>query len=148
VTHEWTEYWDRAPEHRREVIDILRENEEESLPLVIAYSRFGEDHDYKWDFIEMGYSRDDVAGTPDRIGVVDGQIAIVDIKTSKKPARHWQLQLTGYQWLCGIEEAKPKLYVLHLAGDATYRLLPYEADMKTWMAALEVARWKVLNRVG
>jgi hypothetical protein len=144
-THRWARFID---ESRRdgELVDaasaaILDLDDTDLLPYVTAYCRFLAQYDVNWEFIELGFSREDCGGTPDRVGVVDGRPTILDIKTSKAVYRHWQLQLSGYKWMA-MAKNDCELTVLHLFDNGLYEVLPYEADLVTWYGALNVARWK------
>jgi hypothetical protein len=143
VTHEWCEYLDvRGVSGEIDWQRVIQDLDgEEPGPFVRAYQRFLEKYRVKWDFIERSFCREDVGGTPDRIGIVDGEMTILDIKTSKQNAKHWQLQLTGYQWITKLP-LEVRLKVLWLHDDATFNVLEYEPDFETWGAALQVARWK------
>lgn len=140
--HEWCDYIDRGGRD----LALL---DEELLPYILGYQRFRADHKPDWEFIELSFHRDDCGGTPDRIGTIGKEPVILDIKTPKKIAKHWQIQLSAYQWITAEHahkreaQWKPKLYVVLLSNDAMYRLLPYEADIPTWEAALQIARWKL-----
>lgn len=92
-----------------------------------AYRAFKRDYRIKtWDYIEyaMGSLKHGFAGTADRIGVIDGELSILDIKTSSTVNKSaLKAQLTGYMKLLG----KPcKLYGLQLKKDGDYRLIPIE----------------------
>lgn len=141
AVHQWCEYADRGGDDFRLLEDP--EYDQQVLPYILAYQRFRTDYLPEWQFIEMPFHRDDCGGTPDRIGTIAGEIAILDIKTPKRAAPHWQIQLSAYQWIGGLEKESLKLYVLLLGCDATYRLLPYESDIPTWECALHIARWKL-----
>lgn len=139
--HEWCDYLD---EGGLLVADL---EDSELLPYVTAYQRFREKHQPGWIHVEDSFTKDECAGTPDRIGSILYRDVvtpvIIDIKTPKKAEKHWQIQLSGYQWMTGALECR--LFALHLASDASFKLRPYESDIPTWEAALTVAKWRIAN---
>jgi len=147
TVHEWCDFLDghRGEMDVNDAIVILEGSE--PLPYVLAYQRFREDYEVEWENIETSFTLEGCAGTPDRIGTIvrkEKRIpVIVDIKTPRQPEKHWQIQLSGYQWLANRLDCL--LYVVHLASDATYKLRAYESDIGTFCAALRVAQWKVAN---
>lgn len=99
-----------------------------------AYADFKRDYRPKWDYIEymMGNADIGFAGTLDRVGYIDGQLAILDIKTASKPnVVALTAQLTGYAWLLD----KPvMLYGLQLQKKGDYKLIPIQADYELFKA--------------
>ena len=73
-------------------------------------------HDYKpdWQYIELPLACRTFAGTVDRIGIIDGQLAIVDIKTTSSMDRVHKValacQLAGYWDLCQLNEMDAKYW--------------------------------------
>jgi hypothetical protein len=103
------------------------EVEPELAGYVTAYTRFLRDYKPEWELIEkplysleLGY-----AGTLDRFGIIDGEKAIVDIKTSSSAVRStriaWAVQLEAYLNLLGCGFAKR--YDLWLKNNGTYQLI-------------------------
>lgn len=139
--HEWCEYLDDGLDD----VELLAGTE--LLPYVLAYRRFCDQYQPEWEQIEGGLAKEGCAGTPDRIGTImrgKSRIPIIaDIKTPKKAEKHWQIQLSGYQWMTNRLDCL--LYVVHLASDASFKLRPYESDIPTWEAALTVAKWRMAN---
>lgn len=102
---------------------------------VDAYYQFLFDHDVEWSMIEqiVGNYRTEgepplYAGTVDRVGVVDGKLAVVDIKTYASMTTESQMTASCQTALyrSAIEDAydEPhKRYILHLRKDGTYRLI-------------------------
>ena len=102
------------------------------------------------------------AGTYDLMMTIDGELWLLDIKTSGKgPYPEWGLQLAGYRWADYIVlPGDPVLYpmpqiqragVLHLRPDlytdTGWRLIEYpisyDLDYRTgFLAALELYRWR------
>ena len=115
-------------------------------PYVAAYETFLRDVKPEWAYIEhrvcdpvRGY-----AGTLDRLGFLQGQWAIVDLK-SGGPAPWHRVQLAAYARLMphatGI---KPARFGLYLRKDGTYRLEPFtdRTDEATFFAALTIAAFR------
>lgn len=105
------------------------------LPYLQAYLSFRREHPAEWQKIEwQAYHQEDlVAGTMDRVGMLDGKSSVLDIKTSYSVTRKHKVlytaQLTWYKRICernGINI--DKMFVLHLKKDATYKLIQLEPD--------------------
>lgn len=146
VVHEWADFVDNGGASPYDInCEIYDLEDSEPLPYVLAYQRFREKHEPEWEHIEQSFHLDGCAGTPDRIGTIlrGGKRipVIVDLKTPRKEEKHWQLQLSGYQWLASRIDCL--LYVVHLASDATFKLRAYESDIPTFRAALTVAKWRM-----
>lgn len=123
-----------------EAIDYDMEPEEltpETAPYVEAYKGFLRDYRIKgWQGIEvvMGSLNEGFAGTADRIGMIDGRPAILDIKTgSTLRTAPLTAQLTGYAILHG---KRPGLYGLHLKKDGTYTLRQVDFNAELWRACM------------
>lgn len=116
----------------------------EAMPYVDAYTDFIFDHAVEWYGIEQmvynpgrGY-----CGTVDRYGMVDGEMAVVDIKTIAQPSCEDYMSLAAqtaaYDEALVITNARmgwvfKKHYGLFLRKDGTYRLADmadYEQKMK------------------
>lgn len=91
-----------------------------------AYRRFLADFSPAWDRIECPAASLDLgfAGTPDRVGSIDGEPAVLDIKSGQLHIVALAAQLTAYALLLGYGQAAvwPALYGLKLASDGTYVL--------------------------
>jgi hypothetical protein len=149
TVHEWADYLDTTfADGLDPAIDELADSE--PMSYVLAYQRFRTEHEPEWSHIEQSFALEDCAGTPDRIGTIKRGKSripvIVDIKTPRQAEKHWQIQLSGYQWLANRLDCL--LFALHLASDATYKLRPYDSDIGTFCAALRVAQWKLKNNGG
>lgn len=144
VVHEWADYVDGGGAIEK-ACDELEGSQ--PLPYVLAYARFLAEHSPEWEHIEHSFALDGCAGTPDRIGTIlrrGNRIpVIVDLKTPQKAEKHWQIQLSAYQHLSSRIDCL--LYVLHLRSDGTFKLLPYQSDILTFLAALQVAKWRINN---
>ena len=79
--HALTELYDRGDLEEESTIAS-----DEALYLM-AWIKFLHDYQPKWEFIEMPLACRTFAGTIDRIGTIDGQLAIVDIKTTSSMDR-------------------------------------------------------------
>ncbi|MEG2688272.1 MAG: DUF2800 domain-containing protein [Clostridia bacterium] len=108
---------------------------------VKAYMQFRKDYHIKeFVAIEKAVASQEMkyAGTIDRVMVVDGKLAIVDLKSSCVIQKVLaMIQLNGYKFLW--EENNPTqkieaLYILHLVKDGTYKLVPFEIDNTLFMA--------------
>nr|DAU90284.1 MAG TPA: Mitochondrial genome maintenance exonuclease 1, DNA complex, DNA exonuclease [Bacteriophage sp.] len=108
-------------------------------PYLEAYVQFVRDYKPGWELIEhqMGNKTLGFAGTLDRFGLIDGEYAILDIKTSYKvDVPSLSAQLTAYRSLLYKEYSPAKwdeilekglnLYGLQLMRDGKYRL--YKCD--------------------
>ena len=96
---------------------------------LMAYSHFCRDYRPKWDYIErqLGSAEKGFAGTADRIGYIDEQLTILDIKTASRPSKlALTAQLTGYAILLGSWDIK--LYGLKLSNTGHYQLIPINYD--------------------
>ena len=111
----------------------------EYAPYLEAYVQFVRDYKPKWELTEhkMGNEYLDFAGTLDRFGLIDGEYAILDIKTSYKvDMPSLSAQLTAYRSLLYKEYSPAKwdailekglnLYGLQLMRNGKYRL--YKCD--------------------
>lgn len=110
------------------------------------------------------WSLNGYAGTYDLIMLIDGELWLIDIKTSKGFYPEYGLQLAGYRWadsiiLPGNPEAYPmpqiqRTGVLHLRpdqySDTGWRLIEYpttyEKDYIAFLACLELHKWKSEGR--
>ena len=102
-------------------------------PYIKAYIAFRKEHDCKWELIEAArYDPDKrYAGTLDRLGTVDGELAIVDIKTTAviSPAHKkiYTAALNLYRRMFPEREIK-KLLIVQLRKDETYKLHRLDID--------------------
>lgn len=82
---------------------------------------------------------------PDWIGILDGKLSIVEIKTGVYNARATELQTAGQlvAWESGNERGREGTlrYCLHLAGDGKYSLIPHTnfRDKSDWIALAQGA---------
>lgn len=80
------------------------------------------------------------AGTPDRVGWVDGDRAVLDLKATYGLAPVTGIQLAGYALLTGAV----RRFGLQLRPDGTYRLREFRdpGDTRVFLGALGVVHWK------
>lgn len=99
---------------------------------LVAYANFKRDWRIKdWLHVEMmlGSAKHGFAGTLDRLGIIDGNLSILDIKTSSKlNILALSAQLTGYRILLGQDV---NLYGLQLKKDGKYMLkeIPFDEEL-------------------
>jgi hypothetical protein len=112
------------------------------IEYVKAYKAFLRDYRPQWTHIEVATGSKELgyAGTIDRIGVIDGDSIIVDLK-SGSTVKHVTLtaQLHGYTYLAlinGLVNTTPKRLGVQLKKDGTYRLYWCELDYNLWMACM------------
>lgn len=105
------------------------EIDEDISPYLKAYIAFRKEHKCEWQKIEYATHHPDnlYAGTLDRVGMVDGKLVVLDIKTSstiQKPLYTAQLNLYRKMLPGPIEQ----LVILHLKKDGTYKLIDIPID--------------------
>lgn len=120
------------------------ECEDDLLPYIEAYVQFRKKHPAEWTHIEKAMYHPELmyAGCLDRIGTVDGEPAIVDIKTTSQiHTVAVTAQLTLYKRMAeanGIPVSK--LYVLQLKKDGKFTLRLVEPDEELADACLTLHR--------
>ena len=105
-----------------------------------AYQQFLYDHDVEWYGVEeMGGCTDfaiDYAGTIDRWGIVDGEVAVVDIKTTSQPSIEQKvavcIQTELYSWIIDAKhDIDPtRHFALYLKKDGDYTLFDCDAFIR------------------
>jgi len=125
--------------------------EPELAGYVAAYSTYEAEHHPRWTHIEhpvasrvYGY-----AGTVDRVGVLCGVDAVLDIKTGGRVAAT-RLQLAAYAQAMREETGKLyRRYALYLSATGGYRLEDldrephlYQLDLNAFLSALTIVRWR------
>ena len=85
--------------------------------------------------------------TADRIGYINGENWILELKTSQQEEAAWRIQLMAYAAGRGMLGYKRK--ALQLKPDGTFRLYSYNdpKDFAIWSAALALTQWKLNNGV-
>jgi hypothetical protein len=111
-------------------------------PYLDAYRRFRVIYGPRWDVVERPMARLDLgyAGTPDRVGTLNGQPAVVEIKTGG-PAEWHGYQLAGYDLLDPLPFARRRVGV-YLRPDGKFRVRRYDdqEDRYHFLRALAQAR--------
>lgn len=111
-------------------IDALPDEiEAEAVPYLAAWAAFCRDYRPEWEFVEHRLHGElnglPIAGTADRIGIIDGRRVVVDIKTAQSMDRASKIalccQLEGYAQMSEREVFMPGLGV-QLMKDGTYRV--------------------------
>ena len=126
-----------------ESLEILGDAEvdEEIAPYVEAYVKFRREHQVHWDKVEwMACYQDQFCGTLDRIGVVDGEETVLDIKTSSSIQKVlYTAQLSLYMMLARENGFEPKkMVILHLTKDGNYKLVELQEDNELANALLKL----------
>lgn len=125
-------------------------------PYLTAFKNFQKDCDWVAEIIEVKMGCEQYAGTPDQIGLFQGNRAILDLKTgSISPATG--LQLAAYEKLYRgeVENAVLKIvnikrFALQLMDTGRYMLTEYKerADRYIWDSAVAIWHWKKNNIKG
>ena len=97
---------------------------------LLAWIKFCHDYQVKWEYIEIPLATNNFAGTVDRIGMIDGNRVVVDIKTSSAMDRANKIalcaQLMGYTFLCwdnDIDITYCNSMGVQLKKDGTYTVI-------------------------
>lgn len=90
------------------------------------------------------------AGTLDRIGLINGEVAVLDIKTSSTLSKTVGMQLAAYQEAIGAINNKKRpiaRYAVQLKADGTYRLQKYEdkRDFMNFVSLKNMIDWADTN---
>jgi hypothetical protein len=83
----------------------------------------------------------------DRMGTVNGERILLDLKTSSKPSPSWAIQTVAYALGLGCFEVRRA--VVHLKKDGTYQLIEHPnrvQDAAIWEAALAITHWRLAHR--
>lgn len=128
----------------------------ELVGYVNAYLAFLRDYRPEWDFLEKIVYCSDYAGRADRIGRINGQTAILDIKTTSNMDRRAKLalyfQLYGYSrarermgenpagLMAGLQLKKDGKYTLHWSDDIYRKYLPGSNAGHIWTALFSAAK--------
>lgn len=134
--------------------DVIRKENgmHEALPYFEAYKKFLQDIDCEVIEVEKRYYHPAwfYAGTIDRLVRLNGQLAILDLKTGI-PIPATALQIGGYAELYKHwHGVTPKGHVLYLQKDGGYKLkeierIPEQSNM--FLSALSVHHWKQKNNI-
>lgn len=108
------------------------EIEEAYLPYLKAYKAFLQKCSVTWTMTEKAFYHPELgyAGTIDRYGQIDGEAALVDIKTTSQLYNPLCRAQTNLYRLLLIANGFPvdRLYILHLKRDGKFRLAHMEQD--------------------
>lgn len=140
--------------------DTIWRPEEDALPAVRPYlgawRRFLADTAFEVHEIEARTfsSRHRYAGTIDRLGVLNGQRCVIDIKTTSAIGPQVGIQLAAYQ--AATNEHRPaaeryrKRFACQLRPDGSYRLEEFRdpADWSVFLALLQLHNWRLRYRKG
>lgn len=106
-----------------------------------AFVKFCKDHVCDFLHTEKALACADYAGTIDAIGTIDGELSIIDFKSSSVVKKTLvKAQLNGYNKLI-VENLKldiKKLYCLQLMPNENYRLYPVAIDSTEFNACLAI----------
>lgn len=121
------------------------------VPYLKAWRNFSADHAVKWSHIEKPlHSGMGFCGTADRFGIVDGQLSVVDIKSTAAIYPAVGLQLAAYQRL-GLDNGIVSVnrYAVRLQGNGSYELQPFirPTDLSVFASLLSLRNWCVKHNV-
>lgn len=125
----------------------FRNVDEDCAGFFNAYLKFREEHP-DWELVtseQRFYHRSFLyAGTCDEIYQRGNEIILLDLKTPVKALlKTWAVQLGGYK--AGIESTGQKVdksFILQLFNDGHYILHEVEPDFSTFLACLQINRFK------
>jgi len=142
AVHEACEYWDQDDLN----IDDLDEELEGYLE---AWKSFKKDRRFSPTEIEKPVYQEDYryAGKLDRLGTLDGDKAVVDIKTGK--VQKWTgLQLAAYEYAETGFFGKLRRIAVELRSDGTYQPTEFEddGDHGVFLSAVTLYHWKERNK--
>lgn len=125
-------------------------------PYLTAWRRFRADHATEWTHIEApGYHRKlGFAGTPDRVGLVEGRQSVVDIKTTAELMPAVGPQLAAYAAIHEDTHGTPPAALMdrwgvQLKADGTYHALRYTdpQDWPVFCSLLTLRAWCANHRI-
>ena len=121
----------------------------ELSPYLQGWRKFSADHQVKWPFIEspVYHSTMRYAGTLDRLGLVNGELTVVDIKSSVQLYPSVGPQLAAYASAKGVPDAKRM--AVQLKPDGTYVAKPYTdpTDWPVFCSLLTLRNWCARNSI-
>lgn len=153
AVHEATERYDRM----RGTSEVWKPDDdpmaETVAPYLAAWQKFLEDTGFEVHSIEeaVASNRHRYAGILDRLGVLNGRRAVIDIKTTVAIKPVMGVQLAAYQAAYNEGRLKaeqyPRRFVCQLRKDGNYRLEEFRdrADMTVFLALLTIWNWRELN---
>ena len=118
-------------------------------PYLDGWIKFSQDHAVAWTCIEepLYHATMNYAGTPDRIGSVNGELTVVDIKSTARLYPSVGPQLSAYANAEGIPFAKR--LAVQLKADGTYVAKPYTdpTDWPVFASLLTLRNWCARNSI-
>jgi hypothetical protein len=139
--HEWLELLDQG------FLDLEDEPDEDIAGFVGAYLRFKDETGFKPELIEHVVVNETYAyaGMLDRTGRLNGDRAMVDLKTVRQVNATTALQTAGYAACLGNGHRR---FALQLRPDGTYSLVPYtdRNDVHDFYAAVRLAHWRIKHQ--
>jgi len=116
-------------------------------PYLDAYLRFVAETDFKTHQSEQPLYHPKLlyAGTPDRAGMLDGALIVLDLKKMLVLSNWIGVQLAAYAELLRVNGCQvKKRYALSLRNDGTYRLREFKSvdDWPCFLALLAIVNWK------
>jgi hypothetical protein len=125
------------------------------VPYILAYETFCEEANFTATHVELAGAvrlpQGPTAFTLDRIGMMGGFSAIVDLKCTTQIEKSCQVQLAGYEDCILALGYKPegsptfKRLAVQLKPDGKYKCYPYHdpTDKNVWRWSLALATWKM-----
>ncbi len=108
-----------------------------------AYIAFKNDFSIEYSEVEYKFFNEELfyCGTIDRVGIVNGEIFVCDIKSGAE-MKTYSIQLAGYA--LGIENKKAARFGLYLKANGTYKLKRYDnkKDFIVFKSVLNICKWK------
>lgn len=144
--HRACEIYDiRGDDFREEYVDP------EIIGYVMAWKQFSQECDFEASHIEarVHHAKYRYCGTLDRLGTMDGKMALVDIKTTSALSPAIGVQLAAYEMAarsCGLLSPKARIrrYAVQLDKRGTYKLKRYvdESDERIFLSCLQLFKWR------
>jgi hypothetical protein len=124
-----------------------------------AVTQFFDKHHFEPFLLERPFwsPQDGFVGTPDYIGLVDGELSVVDYKTSKRIYAEYWAQLAALQYMYQIEfkgKVIRKRWAINIPKDGTFDekkdvqvrgLDTYASDLDMFLACWQLYRWEREN---
>ena len=123
---------------------------DEILGYLMGWMKFREETGFQPEMIEyrVHSKKHRYAGTLDRTGIVDGKLAIIDVKTTAQFYSAFGVQLAGYmnaynEGIPVIDKVKTR-WVVKLSADGDYKLQQYKdkSDLSIFLNCLNLYNWR------
>ena len=133
AVHAACEYDDQGDLNESTVHEIV-------IPYLEGWRRFKRETDVRFTEIEKRAEHPLYRGTPDRIGFINDEEGVFDIKSGNSFPWHG-IQLAAY---ANMFARTLKRWSVVLPGNGRYKLTEYKdrSDFKVWSAVLTVATWR------